>query len=101
MVELRRFQRTPIDLEVEFETKGSNERRIGRATDVSLGGMFVRVASPPAFSTEVVLYFRVRGHRGLQAIPGVVRWTGNDGMGVQFGLLGARETFALTELAKG
>jgi PilZ domain len=100
LVELRRFERTPIDVEVEFERKGSGDRRAGRATDISLGGMFVRVAAPPGFSTEIVVYIRVRGHRGPIAIPGVVRWTRGDGMGIQFGLLGARETHAITELAK-
>jgi len=101
LVELRQHQRTQVDIEVEFEIKGSKERRVGRATDVSLGGMFVRSAAPPGFSTEVIVYFRVRGHRGPLAIPGVVRWTRGDGMGIQFGLLGARETFAITELSKG
>lgn len=100
LVELRRFQRASVDIEVEFEIKGSNDKRTGRATDISLGGMFVRVPSPPAFSTEVVVHFRVRGHRGLLSIPGVVRWTRTDGMGIQFGLLGARETFAITEISK-
>jgi hypothetical protein len=29
-----------------------------------------------------------------------VRWTRSDGMGVQFGLIGARETHAITELTR-
>jgi hypothetical protein len=100
LVELRRYERTPIDVEVEFERKGSSDRRVGRATDISLGGMFVRAPAPPGFATEIVVYMRIRGTRGPIAIPGVVRWTRGDGMGVQFGLLGARETHAITELMK-
>ena len=34
------------------------------------------------------------------ALPGVVRWNRDDGMGVQFGLIGARETHAITELTR-
>jgi type IV pilus assembly protein PilZ len=34
------------------------------------------------------------------ALPAVVRWTSKDGMGVQFGLLGARETHEITEFVK-
>ena len=43
---------------------------------------------------------KVADRGGLDQIPGVVRWTRPDGMGVQFGLLGARETHAITELTK-
>jgi hypothetical protein len=34
------------------------------------------------------------------ALPGVVRWNRDGGMGVQFGLIGARETHAITELTR-
>jgi hypothetical protein len=34
------------------------------------------------------------------ALPGVIRWMRNGGMGVQFGLLGARETYTITEVVK-
>jgi hypothetical protein len=33
-------------------------------------------------------------------LSGTVRWSHGDGFGVQFGLLGARETFAITQLTK-
>jgi hypothetical protein len=33
-------------------------------------------------------------------LPGIVRWTKQDGMGVQFRLLGARETHAITEIMR-
>jgi type IV pilus assembly protein PilZ len=100
LVDLRRYTRAPIDIEVEFVRKGSTERRKGRATDLSLGGMFVQSANPLPFSTEVVIYMLVPGQRAALAIPGVVRWGRADGMGIQFGLLGARETHAITELTK-
>ena len=99
MVELRRYQRTPIDVAVEFVAKGSGERRSGRAGDLSLGGMYVQTANPLAFGAELVVHLTLPGQKAPFALPGVVRWTrAGEGMGVQFGLLGARETHAITEL---
>jgi DNA-binding NarL/FixJ family response regulator len=33
-------------------------------------------------------------------VSGTVRWTSKSGMGLQFGLLGARETYAITEVER-
>jgi uncharacterized protein (TIGR02266 family) len=99
VVELRRYERTPIDLAVEFSHKGSSERLSGRAKDLSLGGMFVETATPPPFSTEVVVHVTLPAQRTPLAIPGVVRWARAGGMGIQFRLLGARETHAIMSLA--
>jgi Tfp pilus assembly protein PilZ len=68
--------------------------------DISLGGMFVRTEAPAAFGAELVLHIRLPGAGTETHFPGVVRWTRPDGMGVQFGLLGARETHAITEIVK-
>ncbi len=99
MVELRRHQRTPIDVAVEFLAKGSKERFSGRAMDISLGGMFVETSTPAAFGAELVLHVLLPGQKAPLALPAVVRWTRADGMGLQFGLLGARETHAITALS--
>jgi len=48
----------------------------------------------------VVVYATLPGEKAPFAMPGVVRWCRPDGMGVQFGNLGARETHAITELTK-
>jgi len=100
VTELRRHQRAPIDVAVEFVAKGASERIRGRARDVSVGGMFIETASPLAFSSELVVHVTLPGHRTPFVLPGVVRWSGKDGMGIQFGLIGARETHAITELTK-
>jgi type IV pilus assembly protein PilZ len=99
VVELRRYERTPVDIPVEFSLRDRSERVSGRATDISLGGMFIATASPAAFSSELVVHVHLPGQRTPLAIPGVVRWARPDGMGVQFKLLGARETHAITALA--
>jgi hypothetical protein len=100
VVELRRYQRAPIDVPVEFAAKGSAERTAGRAKDISVGGMYVETAAPLPFGVELVVHLTVPGQKAPFAMPAVVRWRGPQGMGVQFGLVGARETHAITELTK-
>ncbi|MGD0523983.1 MAG: PilZ domain-containing protein [Polyangiaceae bacterium] len=101
MAELRRHQRAPIDVPVEFVAKGSSERTAARSRDVSVGGMFILTATPLPFGADLVLHVTLPGQKSAFALPGVVRWSKTgEGMGVQFGLLGARETHAITELTK-
>jgi type IV pilus assembly protein PilZ len=101
VAELRHYERAPIDVPVEFAVKGSNERSTGRARDLSVGGMYVQTPAPPPFGSEVVVHVVLPGQKVAFALPAVVRWTrAGEGMGVQFGLLGARETHAITELTK-
>jgi type IV pilus assembly protein PilZ len=101
VVELRRHQRAPLDVALEFVAKGSTERASGRARDISVGGMFVVTDTPLPFGADLVVHLTLPGQRSPFALPGVVRWSKNgEGMGVQFGLVGARETHAITELTK-
>ena len=100
-MELRRYQRAPVDLPVEFAAKGSRERFPGRAKDISVGGMYVEAEKPLAFGAELVVHVVLPGNKTAIALPAVVRWTrAGAGMGLQFGLLGARETHAITELTR-
>jgi type IV pilus assembly protein PilZ len=101
VIELRRYQRATLDVPVEFSEKGREERRAGRSKDISLGGMFVYVDQPLAFGAELVVYVLLPRQKAPFALPGVVRWSRpGEGMGIQFGLMGARETHAITELTK-
>ncbi len=100
LLELRRHQRTRVSIALEFVAKDSNGPLPGRARDISLGGMFVETAEPLPFSTDLVVYITLPGQKTRLALPAVVRWIGSDGMGIQFRLLGARETHAITELTK-
>ena len=96
-MENRRYQRALLDVPVEFEVKGGGARGAGTARDISLGGMFIETASPIAFNSPVVVYLTIPRHPGPLAFPGIVRWAREGGMGIQFSLLGARETHAITE----
>lgn len=96
MQEQRRHFRKPVEYAVEFAVVGSAERLKGVARDLSLGGMHVETSAPAPFGANIVVHLAINGI-GDKGIPGVVRWVKADAMGVQFGLLGARETYAITE----
>jgi type IV pilus assembly protein PilZ len=66
--------------------------------DVGIGGMFIETLSPAAFGAQVTVFMRLPELKEEAVIKGVVRWTEPDGMGVQFGTMGARETYALSKL---
>lgn len=97
-MELRRHARVSADAApVSFVIKGSTTRESGVAKDISLGGMFVITDFLPEFNAELTVYVKLPGQQSELVLPGIVRWESKDGMGVQFGNLGARETHAITE----
>jgi hypothetical protein len=100
VVDLRRYNRVHLDVPCEFVAKGATARISGIAKDISIGGMFVESAKPLEFKAELVVHVTLPGQKAPFALPGVVRWTRGGGMGIQFGLLGARETHAITEVTK-
>jgi type IV pilus assembly protein PilZ len=59
--------------------------------------MFIVTDAPLPFAAELVLHVVLPGQKSEFALPSVVRWVGGGGMGVQFGLIGARETHAITQ----
>jgi type IV pilus assembly protein PilZ len=101
LVENRRHKRSPVDIAVEFWERGLARPRVGRAKDLSQGGMLIETSDPLAFSTEVVIRLPFAQRSGPTELSGVVRWNHAGCMGVQFGLLGARETNVIAELTKG
>jgi Tfp pilus assembly protein PilZ len=100
VAELRRYERTPLDVAVTFSSKGGERLFAGRAPDISLGGMFIETTEALPFGDEMVVFVAFPRQRGTFSLPGIVRWTRRGGMGIQFGLLGARETHAITRLSE-
>lgn len=102
MIEKRRYARASIDLPVSFALKGAGDEERGTGRDISIGGIFIETDAMAAFGAEVIVRVRLHTPNGEQdfALPGVVRWARAGGMGVQFGLLGALETHAITELSR-
>jgi len=99
LVESRKYPRQSIRMNVSFRSPGGT---LVQATcrDLSLGGMFVETDQPAAFGASVEVVVQFPGLKGDTTIGSTVRWTSNEGMGVQFGVMGARETHALTELMR-
>jgi type IV pilus assembly protein PilZ len=70
----------------------------GLATDISLGGSRIESSEVPAFGTRFTVVARVPGEKEASRLPATVRWTGPSCFGVQFGLLGARDTYRIVDL---
>ncbi len=100
MSENRQHPRRAVATDVAFQI-GAGPRVEARCRDVSLGGMFIETPEPSPYGTPLRVYARLPGLRGEVVIECIVRWAKPDGMGVQFGSMGARETHALTLLLSG
>jgi len=96
--ESRRFARKPLHPPISFN--GSDGRPIrANCENISLGGMYITTEGElPEFGAKVTLTIELPGEAKPFELEATVRWTKPRGMGVQFGVMGARETHALTEL---
>ena len=68
--------------------------------NISLGGMYLITESSLPYGTPVSLVFYLLAIKAEASMEGTVRWVKDDGMGVQFGSLRAREVWALNQLFK-
>ena len=100
MVEQRRYARAPIDAPLTFTVKGKNDWKDGVGRDVSIGGMSIETAEKLPFGVEVEVSVQLPGDDDIFLLPGTVRWSRDGRIGVQFGLIGARETHVITEIAR-
>ena len=97
--ELRLHPRVPVAIVVSCERR--TEQPIpGSIRDIGIGGAFVESSEPLTFGTELVIVAQLTDGGAVLRLPAIVRWARPDGFGVQFGLLGARETHALAQLSK-
>jgi hypothetical protein len=96
----RTHPRVPLSAAVTCEVTGGGVSIMGQAKDISVGGMYIESETPVSFGTEVNIVLRLPNTKANARLPGVIRWIKPGGFGVQFGLLGARETHAISELLK-
>jgi hypothetical protein len=97
--EKRAHARVPISADVACEVSGGATIN-AQAKDISIGGMFIESEEPVTFGTQVTIVLRLPKTKVDSRLPGIIRWIKPGGFGVQFGLLGARETHAISELFK-
>jgi Tfp pilus assembly protein PilZ len=95
----RSHPRVPLSASITCEVKGGATVS-GSARDISIGGMFIESDAQLSFGQEVIILLRLPSAKADSRLPGVVRWLAPGGFGVQFGLLGARDTHAISELFK-
>ncbi len=98
MHEKRAQSRSVVRIAVTCITDGGASIS-GTSRDLSTGGIYIEATEIPAFGTKISLQLEAPGLYKVN-LPGIVRWTKADGFGVQFQLLGARETHALAELVR-
>lgn len=98
MAENRQHPRKAIQLPVAFQVAGG-ELVEAWCTDISLGGMFVETDSPAPYGAPLVVYMELPGLKEDASLSATVRWVKKgQGMGLQFGVMGARETHGVIAL---
>lgn len=93
--DLRRYPRTPVSLTVTLSA--GEAEAVGQTVDMSMGGVFVETTLSAPFGAETTITLLLPGI-GSTRLPATVRWTKPGGLGLQFGLMGAKETHALQAL---
>ncbi len=84
-----------FDRRVEVEVGHGGETRAMWTRNMSLGGLFLETEARPPMGTKVTLRFRVPTQKEPIEVGAVVRWADENGFGVQFDGLRARDVWAL------
>lgn len=100
-MEQRKQARSVIRIIIAFQVGSGGPRIDAMCGDISLGGAFIETLTTAPFGAAIRVFIRLPGLAEESAIDGIVRWTKPTGMGVQFGVMGARQTRALTQLLSG
>lgn len=98
--EARREHRAHLELEMRFRvaTAEGDEVVYARARNLSVGGMFIETDRPVPFGGALTVEIALPDMPELARLACTVRWTNAEGMGVQFGVMGARETHGIVKL---
>jgi hypothetical protein len=93
----RRSVRVGIELAVIIEHAAT--RAHAQIANIGFGGAFIRTPERFAYGARIDLWLPLLGPGTVSHFASVVRWCDDSGFGVQFLAVGAREAYALTELA--
>ncbi len=94
------FAARPADDPAPSAYAATAPRWPGVSRDISLGGIYIETESPFAFGSVITVYITLPAYETELALPAVVRWNSPDGMGLQFGSMGAHATHAITEVTR-
>jgi hypothetical protein len=94
--EKRLHPRKPVEIPVSIAFEATQAQATGICRDISIGGMFVETEVKAAFGE--ILSVKIEAPGGALVFPAVVRWAAPTGLGLQFGLVGARETHAIVQM---
>jgi hypothetical protein len=83
---------------VSFAPRGTDDRSAGWIVRLSIVGADVESLAPPAVGSEIDLFAKLTEDEVV--LRGRVQWATGGQFGVQFGLLGVRETRAIVETAQ-
>jgi hypothetical protein len=97
VAENRKHQRKQVTAPIAFQI-GDGPWIEAESHDIGLGGMFIETLEVAPYGTRIQIYIQLPGMKQETLINAVVRWKKDTGMGVQFDPMGARETYALTQL---
>ena len=101
MHDKRRHQRVTLETPLIYTEVGvTQDAQSATARDISLGGMYIASEARPELGRTLTIKLTLPGSRAELTLPAVVRWFSDDGFGVQFQLLGAKETHAITRFAQ-
>ena len=93
----RSSQRYDVHIPIEFRiaTDGENGWNNGITVNLSLAGAFIEAVDKIGFGTRVELKFQVPTQKEAVQVGGEVRWSSENGFGVLFDGLRARDVWAL------
>lgn len=94
IVSANRRSSTRHDVEIPARIQIADAQESCEIRNLSMGGAFVAVRKVP-MGQRVTVWFRVPTHESEIEATGTVRWATDQGIGVQFEGLRARETWAL------
>ena len=98
MTNQRQFERVDVILPVVLIWGAASIPATTR--NASPGGMLLDCAADLPFGTEVKVRVHLPSMKEPSELPATVRWVREGAIGLQFGPLRAKETWALNQLAK-
>ena len=98
MTQQRQFERYELVVPVVLVHGGDD--LTAKSRNISLGGMLIESDATLPFGTKVIVRIHLPAMKEPSEISATVRWVRDGSIGLQFGSLRAKETWALNQLTK-